>query len=240
MFIFLRILQVIFTLVGLVFAVYVINKSQDAEGLRQDTDNIAKLLPKDDQAEVTKINNFIEKLLEVPDRVWVVLIVSIWTFLAIAYKPAATKWFPKGSSNSYLIPIEILTSILWLLSFGAIVSLAVEIEPLCLIADEVPFLLKYLGVCPISKVASVASAFDWALWTITSIVLCCVGKRTSSERSRSIETGPPVPPRDLGKSEMVVTETTYYPSPTSASYEGSPINEMPYIQQQTPSRKPLN
>ena len=56
----------------------VINLSQKLEGYRQDADSVLNIFLSDQNSaekDVTSINAFVEKILEVPDRVWVLLFI---------------------------------------------------------------------------------------------------------------------------------------------------------------------
>ena len=86
---------------------------------------------------------------------------GIWTFLAISYKPAAVRWFPLRSGRVYIVPLETLTLLLWLLGFVAAASLAIELEPLCLALSSVSFFSKYLKVCLYVKIAAAITAVGW-------------------------------------------------------------------------------
>ena len=79
----------------------------------------------------------------------------------MSYKPAALRWFSSRSGRAYVVPLKMLTLILWLLGFVSAVTIAVEIESLCLALDSVSFLSKYLKICLYSKVAAAIAALGW-------------------------------------------------------------------------------
>ena len=60
-----------------------------------------------------------------------------------------------------MVPLELLTLIIWLLGFAAELTIALEIEPMCFLVDYAPFLLKFFRICPFSKGAAAAGALGW-------------------------------------------------------------------------------
>ncbi|MCJ1237437.1 hypothetical protein MMC14_005422 [Varicellaria rhodocarpa] len=185
----LRVLQIMVTMLTLGFVIYVINLSHKLEHFREDGDKELTNLIAEHPSVAEHIDEFIKKVLGVPKRVWFLLFVSIWTSFVISYKSAANKWFPTGTRRAYMVPLELLTLILWLLGFAAELTIALEIEPLCYLVDFAPFLLRFFRVCPFSKGASAAGALGCLCWTTTAIMACCGGRRKSPELTRTVEAG---------------------------------------------------
>ena len=88
--------------------------------------------------------------------------VSIWTFLVAVYIVVFSRFRNgKAAPRGAIIGLEIPTIVFW---FGALIALAlfaVEIEPICLLADEVPVVRKIVATCIVMKTATAAAALSW-------------------------------------------------------------------------------
>lgn len=106
------------------------------------------------------IGYVVEMYADSPSQVSFILFTSIWTFIALAYLTLAPLYLTKLAHGFALLAIEILTMLFW---FAGFIALAVYT------ADHCPWWSK--RVCGTMKAAAAFAAFEWLLWTATTVLL---------------------------------------------------------------------
>jgi len=174
-----RVLQIVFAALNLGIGAWIVYESEQAQGLANSV-----LTGLDEQ----KWQDFIDSFLQVPNRVYVVVSVAIWTLLTTLFLvivPRTKSWSRLPTGYRYAAWAEGLTLCLNFAAFILTITLAIEIEPACFVADTAaPELLDALKVCPVSKVAVVSEAVSWPLWFFTAVVACCAFRKDKRKRAR--------------------------------------------------------
>ena len=91
------------------------------------------------------------------------MFISVWTILIALYlifvpRLQNGKFAPQGA----IISLEILTILFWIFASIALFLFAIEIEPVCLVADAVsPFVKRMVVSCLVSKSITIFAALSW-------------------------------------------------------------------------------
>ena len=87
---------------------------------------------------------------------------GIWVIVTLLFLSLATKFRWRIASRALLIVLELLTMLLMMGAFVAVASLALKLEPICILLDAAaPELLVFARVCPFSKAYAVSSGLSW-------------------------------------------------------------------------------
>ncbi|KAI9886063.1 MAG: hypothetical protein M1823_002136 [Watsoniomyces obsoletus] len=93
-----------------------------------------------------------------PSQVSFLIFLSIWTVIAVAVLIALPRFMPRAAHPFALLAIEAVTMIFW---FAGFIAVAVFVS-------DIIFCLR--NVCGCLKAAAAFGAFEWALWTATTIL----------------------------------------------------------------------
>ena len=109
------------------------------------------------------IREIIDHLLKTPVRIYIGMAVSIWTIIITLSLIFVVRWrnAKLAPPSGITISLEIVTIVSWLVAFVALALFAIEIEPLCFLADDVPILKKIIENCLIVKTATAFAAISW-------------------------------------------------------------------------------
>ena len=92
------------------------------------------------------------------------MFVSIWTNLVVLYVTFVPRFCnAKYTPHTAVIGVEIPTIILWVCAFIALALFAVEIEPICLAAEDIPVVRKIIESCLIMKTVTAFAAISWSV-----------------------------------------------------------------------------
>lgn len=94
-----------------------------------------------------------------PSQVSFVLFTSIWTFFALAYLTLAPLYLAKLAHGFALLAVEVLTMLFWFAGFIALAVFA---------SDHCP---ESSRACGTMKAAAAFAAFEWLLWTVTTVLV---------------------------------------------------------------------
>lgn len=134
---------------------------------------------------------FFDSLIKVPTRVWFALFAGIWVIVTLLFLSLATKFRWRIASRALLIILELLTMLLMMGAFVAVASLALELEPICILLDTAaPELLVFARVCPFSKAYAVSSGLSWFLFLLTAVTVLvqnCCGRGREKKKTLSFE-----------------------------------------------------
>lgn len=141
---------------------------------------------------------FFDSLIKVPTRDWFALFAGIWVVSALLFLSLATKFRWRIASRTLLTILELLTMLLMTGAFWAVASLALELEPICILLDvAAPELLAFARICPVSKAYAVSGGLSWFLFLLTAVTVlvqnCCGRGREKKTLSFEPEAGGQAP-----------------------------------------------
>ncbi|MCJ1375588.1 hypothetical protein MMC20_006825 [Loxospora ochrophaea] len=176
-----RIFQLLFCLVILAATADIAHKFAEA---RQLNDEYDPLKP--------SIREIIDHLLKTPVRIYIGMAVSIWTIIITLSLIFVVRWrnAKLAPPSGITISLEIVTIVSWLVAFVALALFAIEIEPLCFLADDVPILKKIIENCLIVKTATAFAAISCLFWLITCITVSIQACRARRNERKAIAQQP--------------------------------------------------
>jgi hypothetical protein len=87
---------------------------------------------------------------------------GIWVVAALLFLFLATKFRWRIASRALLTILELLTMLFMMGAFWAVASLALKLEPICILLDvAAPELLAFARICPVSKAYAVSGGLSW-------------------------------------------------------------------------------
>jgi hypothetical protein len=111
------------------------------------------------------IPQIINYILTTPIRIYIGMSVSVWSIVATIYQILAPRWRnAKLAPHKLMIGLEIFTIILWFCALVALALFAAEVEPICLLFDEVPILKEVIENCVMVNAAAVFAALSWSVY----------------------------------------------------------------------------
>ncbi|KUJ16649.1 uncharacterized protein LY89DRAFT_685552 [Mollisia scopiformis] len=111
-----------------------------------------------------------------PSQVNFLIFTSVWTLLAVAYLVIAPMHFKTAAHKFGILAAETITMLFWFAGFIALAVLLTDI-------DCTAHTGKYWGPCRASIAGDVFAAFEWLLFTATTIMAALYCWRTRNERS---------------------------------------------------------
>jgi hypothetical protein len=111
-----------------------------------------------------------------PSQVNFLIFTSVWTLLAVAYLIIAPMRFQKAAHKFGILAAETITMLFWFAGFIALAVLLTDI-------DCTAHTGKYWGPCRASIAGDVFAAFEWLLFSATTIIAAMHCYNTRNDRS---------------------------------------------------------
>lgn len=127
------------------------------------------------------IGYVVDAFADSPSRVSFFLFTSIFTLFALAFLVAIPRFVPKLANPIILLVVEAITMLFW---FAAFIALAVWVS-------DIPdgFCNR---ICKTTKAAVAFGAFEWLLWTATTVLTALKAFRGGSTATKPTAGGPTV------------------------------------------------
>jgi len=107
-----------------------------------------------------------------PSEANFVLFCAVWTLLVVAYLAFAPMFAPTAAHKFGILAAEVLTTIFWFAGWIALASLLGDIRT-----------CDHWHTCRIAIAADVFSAFEWLLFSVTTVMAALHVWRTRGERT---------------------------------------------------------